>query len=88
MVIDVKGIIEIIAIVIILVALIGIFCNRAKQNKGIGKRIIQLAAVFFLIPTILILSLEKLISSETLGTLLGTIIGYVLSDLAKDDKDN
>lgn len=78
----------IIEIALALVPLIGIplaLQNRIKTKKGIGKRFIQLLSVLTLVPLIGILGIEGIIEGQLLGGLLGAIVGYTLSDLAKDD---
>ena len=86
---DNKSIIELALIVFMTIGLIGIFQNRIKTGKGIGKRIIQFTGLLIIIPSIILLTLEGIIKAEILGTLFGAIIGYVLSDLAKEtNSDN
>ena len=53
---------------------------------GIGIRLIQFLAVGLLIPSIVILALEGFLDKSVLGTLLGTIIGYVLSNIGDESK--
>ena len=74
-----------------LIPIIGIllaFANRRRTNKGIGKRFIQLVSVILILPIIVVLSIYGVIENQLLGGLLGTIIGYTLSDLAKEDKED
>lgn len=65
--------------------LVGVFVNRLHLKRGLGIRIIQFLAVAFILPTIVILSLEGVLESQASATLLGTIIGYVLSGIGKDE---
>jgi hypothetical protein len=76
---DVKSSIELIAAIAILIGPIAVIFERLRSGRGIGARSIQFAAVAMLIPTILIVALEKLIDGSTLGTLIGGLIGYLLS---------
>ena len=80
-----KEILEIIAGVTIIVGLVGILWERCCKNKGIGVRVIQFLTVVFLLPIILILALEGVLEGETVATLLGAIVGYVLSGIGKDE---
>lgn len=80
-----KSVIELISVLVMLFGTWAVYMNRKQTKKGIGKRIIQLETVVLLIPTVLILSLERILNVEIIGTLLGAIIGYILSDLAKND---
>jgi hypothetical protein len=52
-----------------------------KRPLGIGVREIQLIALLILVPAIAILSFECKLSGEGTGTLLGAIVGYVLSGI-------
>src|SRR5713226_5475696 len=80
-------------ILVMLVGIIGTLIHRIKGGYGIGDRAIQFVGICLVIPTVLILGLEDKISKENMGTILGTIIGYVLSGIGgpgdkkkKDDK--
>jgi hypothetical protein len=79
-----KEVIELILVAIMLIGLLGVFYDRIKTKKGIGVRVIQFLAVVFIIPTIIILALEGALS-EVSAALIGTIIGYVLSGIGKDE---
>jgi hypothetical protein len=48
---------------------------------GIGVRVIQLIAIFILVPVIAILALEGILSGEGTGTLMGAIVGYALGGI-------
>ncbi len=80
-----KNIIEIVACLIMIFGLIGIFYERIKFQKGIGVRIIQFLAVVLLLPIILILAMEKILDNQTTATLIGAIVGYILSGIGKDE---
>jgi F0F1-type ATP synthase assembly protein I len=80
-----KCIIEATACIIMVGGLLGIFIERATTKRGIGVRVIQLATVMLVIPAIIILSLESILSEQTTGTLVGAIVGYVLSGIGKDE---
>lgn len=54
---------------------------------GFGARIIQLTCVTLIIPTLIILSLENIIKGETVATIIGGLIGYVLSGISNYDKN-
>jgi hypothetical protein len=64
--------------------------KRLNQKKtdgnpmGLGQRVIQLVALFILVPAILVLALESVLPKDALVSLLGTIVGYSLSGLTKD----
>ncbi|WP_322105503.1 hypothetical protein, partial [Paraburkholderia sp. J41] len=69
---------------------IGLWCCHGSsfryQERAIGARVIQLAAVVMLIPVILILALEKILDGATPGTLIGGIVGYLLSGISEFDR--
>jgi hypothetical protein len=59
--------------------------KKADGNPfGIGHRVISLIALLVLVPALMILSVEKLLPTDALISLLGTIVGYSLSRLSKD----
>ena len=60
---------------------------RLSRGKPLSARMIQFVSIVFLIPTIVILSIEGIIKSDIVGTLLGAIAGYVLSGIGDFDKN-
>ncbi len=82
---DMKIWIEGVALLIMVLGVIGIFLERALTKRGIGVRIIQFATVVLVFPIILILALEGILESQTVGALVGTVVGYVLSGIGKDE---
>src|SRR5438132_154604 len=76
-------IVELTAAGLMVIGLLAVFINRWKTDKGLGARAIQLLAVIFVIPAILILALEKFLTAETVATLFGTLIGYLLSGIGR-----
>lgn len=81
----ITGVVEVAAAVVMVVGLVGVLFERYSSKRGIGVRVIQFLAIVLLVPTILILALEDVLSSETVATLLGAAIGYVLSGIGKDE---
>lgn len=76
--------------VIVLLAALTLFVivwerHKHPKPKGIGARVIQLFAVVVLIPSIVLLSLAGKLEGQATATLLGTIVGYVLSGIGKDE---
>ena len=66
----------------------GVLWDRHHQKngpKGIGIRVIQFFAVFMLVPTTVILATTGHLETQTTGTLIGAVIGYVLSGIGKDE---
>jgi len=78
-------IVEMFASGVMLVGVFGAFWSlkKAKTRYGtaIGPRHIQFVSVCLIVPTILILGLEKVLTSETTATLIGGLAGYLLSGL-------
>jgi predicted acyltransferase len=83
---ETKNVLEIISAFIMVGALIGLLWERYKTGRGMGIRAIQFLAICFVFPSLLILGLEQRISQEAVATLLGTIVGYVLSGIGQDDR--
>jgi hypothetical protein len=79
----VTGIIEIGCMIIMVLIVVGIFIQRIVTGKGLGARAIQFIAVGFILPIILILALEKILSAEATAALLGALAGYLLSGVGK-----
>ena len=77
--------IEAVACVIMLGGMWGIFSERKRTGRGIGVRIIQLATVVLILPIILILALEDVLETQTTAALIGTVVGYILSGIGKDE---
>ncbi|HEY9245714.1 MAG TPA: hypothetical protein VIO11_02600 [Candidatus Methanoperedens sp.] len=84
-----KELIELMAAFIMPFGIYLIYRTRIQgQGKGISVRVIQLAAVVLVIPSILILALEGVLKTEIVATLLGTIVGYTLSGVEDKDKNS
>jgi hypothetical protein len=80
----VKGIVELVAAAMWPIGFGAIIWQRVQSGKtGLGARIIQLSAVIMLVPAIVILGLEGIFDSATLGTLIGGLVGYVLSGVGQ-----
>lgn len=78
-------IIDIAMVTVMTLALVGVFIDRFRTQRGFGLRIIQFLAVAFLIPAIILLALHDALSPETVGALVGAVIGYVLSGIGRDE---
>jgi hypothetical protein len=62
----------------------GIFYLILKQNMTIGTKTIQFLAIAFILPLILVLGIMNILGRETIGTIIGTVVGYVLSGIGKE----
>jgi len=76
-------IIELIAGAIMLIGMFGVLYIQHSKAKGYAfdTRAIQFVAVILVIPSIIVLALEKVLSSETTATLIGALTGYLLSGI-------
>jgi len=75
---------EIGAMVLMLVGVLAIvFIRRLIERDGM-RRAIQFLSVTFVVPTILILALQGILKAETIGTLIGALIGYLLSGIGTE----
>jgi hypothetical protein len=77
--------VEILAVLIMLGGVGGIFYGVFKGTITLSVRTLQFLAIAMVVPAILILSLERSIGNETTAALLGTIVGYVLAGGVKNE---
>ncbi len=64
--------------------LAGLFYLVVKQSVVIGTRAIQFLAIVFVLPLLLVLGVTNVLGRETIGTVIGTVVGYVLSGFGKE----
>jgi len=93
-----KDIIEIMMGCIMLAVIIGVLIRSLRKTgiagkpSGIGARVIQFTCVSLIIPGIIILGIEDILKGETIATIIGGLIGYVLSGVGNyestDNKNN
>jgi drug/metabolite transporter (DMT)-like permease len=76
--------IAIIGAVIMACGLCGVLYLIIKQQAGITTRLIQFLTIAFVLPLLLVLGIMNTLGRETIGTLLGVIVGYVLSGFGKE----
>jgi hypothetical protein len=57
----------------------GVFYLIIKQNASLGIKTTQFLAVVLVLPLLLSLGMLGILRQETIGPLIGVIIGYVLS---------
>ncbi len=76
--------IAVIGAVIMAAGLCGVLFLIIKQQAGINTRLIQFLTIAFVLPLLLVLGIMNTLGRETIGTLLGVIVGYVLSGFGKE----
>ncbi len=76
--------IGLVAVLIMAGGLGGVFYLAIKQNAVIGNKTIQLLAIVFVLPLILILGMFNILHAESIGTIIGVIVGFVLAWFAKE----
>jgi hypothetical protein len=57
----------------------GVFYLVIKQNASIGVKTTQFLAVVLVLPLLAVLGIFGVLRQETIGPLVGVVIGYVLS---------
>ncbi|HYA86060.1 MAG TPA: hypothetical protein VEI57_03205 [Nitrospirota bacterium] len=62
----------------------GIYYLIIKQHATIGMKTIQFLAIVFILPLMLALGVMNILGRETIGTILGVVVGYVLSGFGKE----
>jgi len=72
------------AVLIMAGGLGGLYYLIVKQNAVIGNKAIQFLAIVFVLPLLLALGTFNVLGRETIGTLIGVIVGYVLSNMGKE----
>jgi hypothetical protein len=77
--------VEILAVLIMLGGVGGIFYGVFKGTIALSVRTLQFLAIAMVVPAVLILSLERSIGNESTAALLGTILGYVLAGGVKNE---
>ncbi len=85
---DTKSTIELILAGIMVLGIVALFVNRYQLKKGIGARIIQFAGVILVVPLIGILALEGVLEAQTTGTVIGALLGYLLSGISNFDSNS
>lgn len=76
---------ELVAAAMLPLGFVLFMAHRMVVGRPLGARAIQFLGVVFLLPIILILALEKILDGTTIGTLIGAITGYLLSNITNYD---
>ena len=80
-----RYLVEIIAVLIMFGAVGGIYYGVIKGIIALNFRTVQFLAISFLVPAILVLSMERAIGSEATSALIGIVVGYALSVIGKTE---
>ncbi len=62
----------------------GVYSLIVKQNATIGGKTLQLVSIVLVLPLMLALGAIGVLGRETIGPIIGVIIGYVLAGGWKD----
>jgi len=76
--------IAVVAALIMAGGLGGLYYLVIKQNAVIDLKVLQLASIVLVLPLMLALGALNVLRSETIGPIIGVIIGYVLSGSRKE----
>jgi hypothetical protein len=80
-----KYFVEIVAVLIMVGGVGGIFYGVFKGTITLSFRTIQFLAIAFGVPAIMILSMERSIGNEATAALIGMIVGYALSGIGRSE---
>ncbi len=56
-----------------------VYTQVIRQNAVIGMQAIRFLGVVFILPILLILGLFSILHAETIGTIIGVVVGYILT---------
>jgi hypothetical protein len=76
--------IGLVAVLIMAGGLGGLYYLIMKQKLTLGVRAIQFLSIVFVLPLLLILGLFNILGRETIGVIIGVIVGYVLSMFSRE----
>jgi hypothetical protein len=62
-----------------------VYQQVVKQNAVIGMQAIRFIGMVFILPILLILGLFSVLHAETIGTIIGVVVGYVLTLMGKQE---
>jgi len=65
-------------------ALGGIFYLIVKQQAGISAKTVQFMTIALVLPLMLVLGVMNILGREIIGTVIGVVVGYVLSGSWKE----
>lgn len=78
-----RFVVEVIAVLLMVGGVGGILYGVLKGTLAFSARTLQFMTIACVLPAVLVLSLERAIGNEATAGLLGTVLGYVLSGMAK-----
>ena len=78
-----RGILEFLLTGIMSLGILLIFIHRIKRQLAFGARASQSLGVVLIVPGVLILALEGILSSEATAALVGAIAGYLFSGIGE-----
>jgi hypothetical protein len=83
---NIHSVVELIFAFMVPIGFIGVMSHRLYTKKSLTVRAIQYTAVVMIIPTIVVLAMENAFQDNVVGTLVGGLLGYLLSGLSNYDK--
>jgi hypothetical protein len=76
--------IAVIAALIMAGGLGGVYYLIIKQNAVIGTKTIQFVSIIFILPLLIVLGVMNVLGRETIGPLIGVIVGWAMSGSWKE----
>jgi hypothetical protein len=76
--------ISLLSVLIMLGGLGGVLYLVLKKQATINNKMIQFLAITFVLPLLITLGIMNILGRETIGTLLGVVVGFVLSGFGKE----
>ena len=73
--------VEIIAAATIPLCILSVVWQRISTQKGLGSSALRFLALGVIVPTTLVLGLEKVLEAGAVGSILGAVVGYLFSSI-------
>ena len=80
---DARSIVEVIAALTIPICVVSIIWQRVKSGRGLGASALRFSALSIVVPAAVVLSLENVLEAGAVGSIFGTVVGFLFSDKSK-----
>jgi hypothetical protein len=80
-----RYIVEILAMLVLIGSAGAILYGVLKGTLAFSGRTIQFAALAIALPGIMVLAMEHAVNGETVAAIIGTVVGFVLSGLTRNE---